>query len=145
MIHKIKSNPWMPYSHFVDALWGKFSSGKGEGIFSSYWGERSENNDNGSILCVRLFFFFFWDGDLICMKIDKINYTYSGKRHNKSILKDRRIQKYLNPFKSFNFLRLLVKVVTTDIYLILCGLHKFFKTIGFVLMPHIFLFEKIGR
>lgn len=94
----------------------------------------------GSNVCET---FFFWDDDLIFMKINKINYTYLGKSHNESILKERRIQKYLNPFKSFNFLRFLVKVVTTDIYLILCGLHRLFKTNGFVLMPHIFFFQCI--
>ena len=66
----------MPYSRFVDALWGKFCLGKGEGIFPSYWGEMRENNDNGSILWD---FFFFLNGDLIFMKIDKINYTYQGR------------------------------------------------------------------
>ena len=31
--------------------------------------------------------------------------------------------------KTFNFLQFLVRIVTHDIYLILCGFNKYFKTI----------------
>ena len=47
--------------------------------------------------------------------------------------------------KTFNFLQFLVRIVTHDIYLILCGFNECFKTIGFFKMPSVSYLDKNGR
>jgi hypothetical protein len=35
------------------------------------------------------------------------------------------------PIASSNFLQFLARIITCDTYLILCGFHEYFKTVGF--------------
>ena len=106
-----------------------------------------------NVLLLKQWFFFFkplislQGGTTFARDLNKI-----GKR---LIVENKRESYPLNivwmwgkgspPIASFNFLQFLARIITYSTYLILCGFHEYFKTVGFFKVPHVIILTKNWR